>query len=72
MTEQERKDRFGVNLMRLIAEHGCTLRDFAEETGISETALNNYINGRRMPSFFVLEHFADVLDCGLDEFRRYR
>lgn len=71
MTEQERKDRFGINLMRLIAEYGCTLRDFAEESGISETALNNYVNGRRMPNFFIVEQIADILGCGLDEFRRY-
>lgn len=71
MTEQERKDRFAVNLMRMIAEYGCTLRDFAEEAGVSEAALNHYIHGRRLPNFFVLEQMADTLGCDIDEFRRY-
>lgn len=67
MTEQEWRIIFAHNLMRAISKYGCTYREFAEDVGISETALNNYTHARRSPSSYTLKKMVDVLRCSAED-----
>lgn len=67
MTEQEWRDRFGARLADLIATRGCTRREFAEETGMSEKAIDHYIHGRRSPNVISLVNLARFFDYPIDK-----
>ena len=67
MTEKEWRIIFANNLIRAIAKYGCTYREFAEDVGIFETALNNYLHGRRSPSSYILKKMTAILRCSADD-----
>lgn len=67
MTMQEWRNRFGAKLDKMIATRGCTRRDFAEEIGLSDRAIDHYIHGRRAPNAFILVKMARVFGCSLTE-----
>lgn len=50
MTETEWVEIFRTNLIEMMSEYGYTQRDLAEATGLSEMAISNYVNGRRIPT----------------------
>lgn len=62
---------FARNLSRYITSRGCTLSDFADEIGVTTSALSNYVHYRRAPSVSVLIKIADVLGCSLDDLIRF-
>ena len=67
MTETEWRTNFSNNLKSAIAKYGCTRAEFAEEVGISVTALDNYIHCKRSPSAYILAKIARVLRCSMDD-----
>lgn len=67
MTTKEWRNRFGAKLDKLITARGCTRRDFAEEIGVSDRAIDHYIHGRRTPNAFALMKMANVFGCSLTE-----
>lgn len=68
MSEQEWINIFGDNLEELIAEHGYSQREFADAVGLTESAISQYINKRRMPTVKAIINMAYVLGLDLDEF----
>ena len=68
MTEREWLDIFGTNLAEMLEEAWMTQKELAEETGISEGAISNYIHKRRMPTVKAIINIAEALDCSLDDF----
>ena len=67
MTEQEWRDRFGAALANMINARGCTRREFAEEMGMSEKVIDNYIHGRRSPKGPVLVNLAKALGYSVEK-----
>lgn len=49
-----------------IKEKGFTQAKFAEECGISHSALKKYMSGKNAYDYELLERFADKLDCSFD------
>lgn len=41
--------------------------ELAERSGVTQSTLSNYENGKREPAVSVLIHIAEVLDVSLDE-----
>lgn len=68
MSEMEWMDIFGDNLVDLLKEARMTQRDLADATGVTEAAISNYINKRRMPTVKALINISEALDISLDEF----
>lgn len=68
MSEMEWMDIFGDNLVDLLKEARMTQRDLADATGLTEAAISNYINKRRMPTVKALINISEALDISLDEF----
>jgi len=41
--------------------------ELAERSGVTQSTLSNYENGKREPAVSILIHIAEVLDVSLDE-----
>lgn len=67
MSEVEWMKIFGQNLEEMLVEARMTQRDLAEDTGLSEAAISQYINQRRMPTVRALVNIAYSLNCSFDE-----
>ena len=60
------KDRIGTILRDRIKACGFTQEKFAEECGISISALKDYMRGIHAYDYELLERFAEKLDCSYD------
>lgn len=67
MTELEWMDIFGDNLRDILKEYGITQKQLAEESGICESTISNYINKRMIPSMKSIVNIANALDITTDE-----
>lgn len=67
MSEQEWLNIFGDNLQEMLNEARMTQRDLAEDTGLSEASISNYINKQRIPTVRAIINIAYSLDCDIDE-----
>lgn len=68
MTEQEWLDIFSENLRECMIEKGYTQKDLAEEAGLSEAAVSNYVNGRKFPNVRAILNMSYVLRVSLIDF----
>lgn len=67
MSEVEWMDIFGDNLVDLLKEARMTQHELAEAAGLTDAAISNYINKRRMPNVKALINISEALDVSLDE-----
>lgn len=67
MSELEWLDIFGDNLRGIIDEYGITQSELAEDIGVSEAAISNYIHKKKMPSIKTIINMAYALDMDIDE-----
>ena len=67
MSEHEWLDIFGDNLAEMMYEQGYSQKDLADETGLSEASISNYINKRRMPTIKAIVNIAYALDIDFNE-----
>lgn len=67
MSEYEWLCTFSNKLRIFLYEWGYTQKDLAVLTDISESAISDYINRRKMPGVRSLINIAEVLDVSLDE-----
>ena len=71
MTEQECMKEFGYRLKSIMRGLRINQTDLSEITGISQTVISNYINGRTTPGFYNVDRIAKALGCSVDDFRYY-
>lgn len=72
MSEVEWMDIFGDNLAEIMRDGRWTQEDLAEDAGISQAAISNYLNKKRMPTVKAIvnlcyalgEDFNDFIDFG--------
>ena len=67
MSEQEWLNIFGNNLRDMLIDARMTQRDLADDTGLAESTISQYINKQRMPTIRAVINIAYSLDCDLDE-----
>ena len=67
MTETMWLKMFGDNLTSLMREVGYSQKELAEDTGLSESTISRYMNGKATPSGYNLERLADALKCSISE-----
>ena len=67
MSEVEWMRIFGDNLKEILEERGMTQRDLADETGLSESAISNYINKKRMADVRAVLNIWYALGCPIDD-----
>ena len=69
MTESVWRREFGIRLKHRMIRRGLTQQELANEVGISQVMLSNYMTGRSMPSFYIVDKLARALDCSVDDLR---
>lgn len=67
MTEFDWIDLFSGTLQELMNYYNMDQAQLARESGLSKTAINNYIHGRRSPSVFAVINMANALGIGVEE-----
>ena len=67
MSEFEWLDIFGDNLREMLMEANMTQSELANETGLTEAAISNYINKKRIPTLRAIVNIAYALGCDTDE-----
>ena len=72
MTEEECRREFGIRLRTILYRRGITQAELSSKTGISQTIISNYINGKNTPSLYAVDRIAKALGCSVDEFRYVR
>lgn len=65
MSKTEWMEIFGDNLKSLLDEKKMSQQGFAQELGISESTVSNYILGKRMPDVRMILKISYILDCDL-------
>ena len=68
MTQSEWKRTFGDNLADILDFQGLTQSQFARDSGLSVSRINDYINGNATPTIFAIINMAYALDMDADEF----
>ncbi len=66
MATDETSQLFGARLKQIINESTFTQKEIANELGISENALTNYIQGRRSPNVLLVAQLAGMLNINLN------
>lgn len=56
-----------IRLKEILAQKGMTLKDFAAESGLSQSNLSNYMNGKISPTLDTLERIASHLGIDVTE-----
>ena len=62
MSEQEWLDIFADNLLDMLNEANMTQRDLADETGLSEAAISQYIHKRKIPGVRAIINISYALN----------
>lgn len=58
------------NLRKIRKQEHLTMKDLADLSGVSESAIGMYETGKRKPSFEVLLRLSEALGCTVDELVR--
>ena len=69
-TEDEACRNFASNVRYLIARSGKQQQEVAADLGLSATAFNNYMMGRNLPKFTVMQSIADYFHVNLEDLVR--
>ena len=67
MRETEWIRIFAGNLSEIIEESGYSQKEVADMTGIMQSTISKYINGRLMPSLKNVVNLAYALNCDVRE-----
>ena len=67
MTEQEWREEFAHRLRVFIVRNNYNQKILAEVSGVTESAISNYIKGKRMPDAKTLYKLSEALCCSSDE-----
>ena len=68
MDEPRFRIEFGRRLKHLMYIKGFTQRDISDLTGLSQQQISSYMTGRNLPSIYITDRLARVLNCSMDEF----
>ena len=67
MSELEWIETFAGNLTEIIKESGYSQREIADMTGIMQSTISKYMNGKMMPSVKNIVNLAYALNCDVRE-----
>ena len=67
MSEQEWIDIFGDNLKDMLEDVNMTQRELADEAGLAESVISDYIHKKKGPGFKSIINIAYALDCDVNE-----
>lgn len=68
MSEVEWIDIFATNLTDILREQGMTQKELADEIGVTEATISNYIKKKRFPTLQVAIKMCCFLGLSMDDF----
>lgn len=74
MTEKQWRYGFGMRLRKKMRMKGITQADLSEITGLTQSMISRYVTGKSIPSLYVIDKIARILECTTDDllhFPRY-
>ena len=54
------------NMRKLIDSKNCSIVKLAMNSGVSDSTINSYLNGQKIPSLTTLISIANYLNCNID------
>lgn len=69
MTSDQFRYEFKKRIEKILIFRSMTQNDLAEKIGVDPSQLNRYLNGKNIPSFFIVDKIAKALDCSVDDLR---
>jgi transcriptional regulator with XRE-family HTH domain len=54
-----------------MALEGISQCELSERTGITQPSISDYMNGKKLPSFYTVDKIAKALGCSVDAFRYF-
>lgn len=63
MSKDEWLDEFGNNLQALMRENDITQRELERKSGVSQSDLSRYVNGRQAPTYKAIINLSYALEC---------
>lgn len=67
MSEVEWLKKFGKTLSSMLKDARMTQRELADATGLSESAISNYVNGKQIPTVRAIINICYELACNTDD-----
>lgn len=67
MSEVEWLEEFGENLKGMLKDACMTQKELADATGLSESAISNYIHGKQIPTVRAIINICYEFACNTDE-----
>ena len=67
MNAKQWKHIFAKNLTKKMDEVGIGQRELSRKSGVSETAIFNYLNENREPKFTIIIKLAEALECPVND-----
>ena len=67
MSEKEWLDIFSDNLRDMLLDANMSQKELAIDTGLAESSISDYLNGRKLPGIRALVNIAYVLDCDFND-----
>lgn len=67
MTDEDYDREFGIRLRRIMLRRGINQLELSNSTGIAQSILNGYVNGKASPTICRAIKIAKALDCSVDE-----
>lgn len=61
---------FGYRLKREMSMRGFNQADLAEQTGVSQATISNYILGKQSPTLISINRIAKALGCSMNDLLR--
>lgn len=63
LTDEEWLSEFSIRLKNKLVLHGLTRKEFSELLNIPYVTTNNYVNGKRMPSYVLIRRMCRIFNC---------
>lgn len=67
MKREEWRNIFAENLKSILDEKGMSRKELAEDSGVSSTAISEYISGRQTPNIMAVVNIAYALDMEVSD-----
>lgn len=64
-------NEFSRKLKKKLKLNRFTQKDFANEIGVTERTIHNYINGKSIPDYLILRRIARILDCTIEDLTNF-
>lgn len=67
MTETEWLKDFANNLREMLFDYNMSQRELAEESGLSEASISQYLSRQKMPGIRAIINISYALNCDIDD-----